>query len=158
MEVFGLPVHPLVVHAAVVFVPLTMLGALLVSFWRKGRERYGTLALILSVVTVVVVLVAKLSGDALRAGLPAVPPVVDAHETYGSALIWPSLAAVIGIGLVLVADWLTGRAPTSAEPGTVTARARAFRVVGIAVNVLAAATGLTLVILTGHSGATAVWG
>jgi uncharacterized membrane protein len=158
MEVFGLPLHPLIVHAAVVFVPLTMIGAVVISFWRKGRARYGSLTLILSLVTAAVAVAAKLSGEALRASLPAVPPVVNSHETYGSALVWPSLVVVIGIALLLVADGMTGRSASAPDPREVTKRAAWFRIVGLAINVVSAATGLTLVILAGHTGATAVWG
>ncbi|QNP57125.1 DUF2231 domain-containing protein [Tessaracoccus defluvii] len=37
----GLPLHPLIVHAVVVFIPLAALGALLVVLSRRLRERYG---------------------------------------------------------------------------------------------------------------------
>lgn len=158
MEVFGLPLHPLVVHAAVVFVPLTMIGAVVISFWRRGRTRYGSLTLILSLVAAAVVVTAKLSGDALRASLPAVPPVVNSHEAYGSALVWPAVAVIIGIALLLVADWMVGRSAGAPDPREVTKRAAWFRIAGIAINLVSAATGLTLVVLAGHSGATAVWG
>lgn len=158
MEVFGLPLHPLVVHAAVVFVPLTMIGAVVISFWRAGRARYGSLVLILSLVTAAVVLTAKLSGDALRRSLPAVPPIVSSHDSYGSALVWPVGAVVIGIALLLAADWMSGRSATAPDPREVTKRAGWFRIAGIAIIIVSAATGLTLVLLAGHSGATAVWG
>lgn len=156
MDVFGLPLHPLVVHAAVVLVPLTMVGALAVGFWRAARRRFGSLVLGLSVVSAVSVFVARASGTALKDSRPAVPPIVDAHEAWGSALVWPSVTVVLGIGLVLIAQWFTTR--PEGEEKDVVARARLFHLIGIVVTVASAITGLTLVVLTGHSGATAVWG
>lgn len=158
MELFGLPLHPLVIHAAVVLVPLTMIGAVVVSFWRRGRERYGTLVLAVAVISAIVVVVAVQSGEALRSSLPAVPPLIATHETWGSALMWPSFAVIIGIAFILVAQWMLARDPDAATPPTVIARSRLFRLLGAAVNVASAVTGLVLVVLAGHSGATAVWG
>lgn len=43
----GLPLHPLVVHATVIFVPLAALGALLMVFVGRLRERYAGLVMLL---------------------------------------------------------------------------------------------------------------
>ena len=56
MTVFGLPLHPLIVHATVVIVPTTALAVLLAGFWPHFRRwaSWGPLALaLLSVVQVV---------------------------------------------------------------------------------------------------------
>ena len=63
--VAGLPVHPLVVHAAVVLLPLAALGAILMAVWRSFSRRFG----------VIVVITAGVGG-ALRVGmLKAAQPV-----------------------------------------------------------------------------------
>ena len=43
MEFFGLPLHPLVVHGAVVLVPLAALGTVAVVLSGWVRQRYGWL-------------------------------------------------------------------------------------------------------------------
>jgi hypothetical protein len=48
--IFGLPVHPLVVHGAVILVPLVALSALAMSYWPSFSRKYGAPVLILAVV------------------------------------------------------------------------------------------------------------
>ena len=43
MEILGLPLHPLVVHAVVILVPLAALGGIVISAWTAARKRYGWL-------------------------------------------------------------------------------------------------------------------
>ncbi|PKQ21842.1 MAG: hypothetical protein CVT65_16395, partial [Actinobacteria bacterium HGW-Actinobacteria-5] len=69
MDVLGLPLHPLVVHAAVVLVPLAALGALVVLAWARARDRYGWLVVAFAVAGAGAAVVARLSGEALAAGL-----------------------------------------------------------------------------------------
>ena len=64
MEIFGLPLHPLIVHAAVVFVPLAALGGLLVTFFPRLRARYGWLTAAFGLEAAVSALAARLSGSA----------------------------------------------------------------------------------------------
>lgn len=158
MELAGLPLHPLVVHAAVVLVPLTMVAAVTISFWPTGRRRYGTLTGISSLISVAAVILADASGDDLIERLPEPPAVLTGHELYGSAVVFPTIAVVIGIGLLLVSDRLADRAPSEPDPAIVRKRARVLRLLGMAINVMSAVMGVTLVFLTGHSGAFAVWG
>ncbi|WP_134768641.1 DUF2231 domain-containing protein [Nocardioides sp. 1609] len=65
MEINGLPLHPLVVHAAVVFGPLAALSALayLVPAWRD-RLRWPTVVLVL--LAFVSIWAAFLSGESFR--------------------------------------------------------------------------------------------
>ncbi|MEY3318430.1 MAG: hypothetical protein RL540_802, partial [Actinomycetota bacterium] len=46
--IFGLPVHPLVVHGAVILVPLVAFAALAMSYWPSFSRRYGGPVLILA--------------------------------------------------------------------------------------------------------------
>ncbi len=62
---FGLPLHPLVVHAAVVFIPLAALGAVLVVLSARFRGRYGGLAVLLGAAAVVAAFAARLTGPCL---------------------------------------------------------------------------------------------
>ena len=47
--IFNLPVHPLVVHSAVVLVPLVAFAALAMSYWPSFSRKYGGPVLILAV-------------------------------------------------------------------------------------------------------------
>jgi uncharacterized membrane protein len=89
----GLPVHPLVVHAAVVLVPLACVGLILVVAVPTLREKYAVLVLIGLVVGTLCVLVAESSGVALaeRVGGPG------AHATWGERLKVGSLVTC-GLG------------------------------------------------------------
>ena len=49
MDVLGLPLHPLVVHAAVVLIPRASLGALAVVVSSRARERFGWLTVAFAV-------------------------------------------------------------------------------------------------------------
>ena len=46
MEILGLPLHPLIVHATVVIVPLAALGAIAIALMKWARMRYGELVLL----------------------------------------------------------------------------------------------------------------
>lgn len=141
MEILGLPVHPLVVHAAVILTPLSALGAVLVILFPRLRERYGWLTVWFAVAAAGSAIVAKLSGEALAASLD-VGRLVATHESYGELMPYPtvSLALFLPAALLLrkrsVAGWW----------------------VTAGLSLAAAVAGLVLVALTGHSGATAVWG
>ena len=71
----GLPLHPLVVHAAVVFVPLLVVTAILYGVVPQLRSRIGWVAALLAVAAPTAALVAMLSGRAFKesrfAGQPA---------------------------------------------------------------------------------------
>lgn len=141
MSVFGLPLHPLVVHAAVVLVPLAAFGGLAVVASGRARERYGWLAVAFAVAAAGSAIVAKLSGEALAATLGA-PSLVDVHRTWGEVVPYPAVALAVALpaALVLRARW---------RPGWW---------VAAVVVALSAVAALVLVVLTGHSGAVAVWG
>lgn len=70
----GLPMHPLVVHAAVVLIPLTCLGTILIAVKRSWRKALGWWVLALAFVSVGAAFVAKESGEALakKVGEPVV--------------------------------------------------------------------------------------
>ncbi|NDE54955.1 MAG: hypothetical protein EB069_10360, partial [Actinobacteria bacterium] len=46
--IFNLPLHPLVVHGAVVLVPLVAFAALAMSYWPSFSRKYGGPVLILA--------------------------------------------------------------------------------------------------------------
>ncbi|RPF27002.1 DUF2231 domain-containing protein [Georgenia muralis] len=134
----GLPLHPLVVHAVVVLLPLAVLGTLAVV--AVPRLRPFTLLVALVATTAAVLLpVASESGEALeeRVGEPGV------HAELGEQLV------VIGIALAVVLWLLT--LLRRGGPGPLTAVVAALAVV------TALLVGVQ-VYRVGESGARATWG
>lgn len=139
----GLPLHPLVVHAAVVLLPLSALVLVVLVFVPSWRTRFGWATIAGLAAGTAAAFVAKESGEALaaRVGLPA------DHAFWGDILV------PVAIGLFVVAvTWLVlcNRAARASS------RSVAASVAGGLTVVLAlAATAITVIV--GHSGAQAVW-
>ncbi|HEY3339180.1 MAG TPA: cytochrome b5 domain-containing protein [Propionicimonas sp.] len=139
----GLPMHPLVVHAAVVLLPLSALMLVVLVFVPSWRSRFGWATIAGLAVGTVAAFVAKESGEALAAkvGLPA------DHARWGDILV------PVSVGLFVVAlAWLLLRnraARTSSRSVTATVAG------GLAIVLALAATAITVIV--GHSGAQAVW-
>ena len=99
----GIPVHPLVVHAAVVFVPLTALGLIAMAIWPRFSARYGWLVVGSGAIAAFSSFAAKQSGEALeeRVGEPGFD-----HADLGELM--PIFAAVL---LVAVHRPVADRSP-----------------------------------------------
>lgn len=147
MEINGVPLHPLVVHAAVVLTPLACLAALAycVPAWRDW-VRWPLV--VLAAVAAVSVWVAFLSGDDFRddprfdfaAGTP-LEDKLENHEEWAERLrIGASVFAV----LAFVAAWFHTRTGPVRTALTV-------------LSAVAALATLVLVVLTGDAGAQATW-
>jgi hypothetical protein len=153
-QINGLPVQALANHAAVVFVPLLALVAIVYAVVPRWRAKVGWAAVLLAIAAPVTAWVTTESGEALRDRLVANgmsgPPLaaIDTHMGYGE---W-TFRFSVGLGLVtLVMVFLTLRRterplPRAAELG--------LTVIMVA---LAAVSGY-YVFRTGDSGAQAVWG
>jgi uncharacterized membrane protein len=103
----GIPLHPLLIHTAVVFVPLLVAAALVYALVPRLRQRVGWLLVGLAVIAPLCVLASKLSGDAFRARLArrhasaALLSQIDAHRHFGTILVW--LVAALGVVALLLA-------------------------------------------------------
>jgi hypothetical protein len=104
----GLPLHPLVIHAAVVFVPLLILVGLGYALVPALRPRLGWLAMLLAVIAPLTAFGAKLTGDAFRARLARLTPgapfdKIDEHRSLGTLTLYLTiLLAVLVLALVLI--------------------------------------------------------
>jgi hypothetical protein len=153
-QINGLPVHALVIHAAVVFVPLLALAAIGYAVVPRWRAKIGWAAVLLAIAAPAVAFVSKESGEALRDRLVANgmsgPPLqaIDDHMGFGTLTLYYSL----GLGVVtLIMVFLTVRASAKPLP-------RAAEL-GLSVIMLALAViSGYYVFRTGDSGAQAVWG
>ena len=85
--VFGLPLHPLVVHAVVVLVPLAFIFALIVAFSDSWRERLALPLLVLIWISTGSAFLAKTSGESLQEMLPG-SEAIEEHAEWGDLAPW----------------------------------------------------------------------
>jgi cytochrome b involved in lipid metabolism len=142
--ILGLPVHPLIVHSAAVFIPLSALGVILALFSEKVRTRYLSLILVSVVIAVISGVIASSSGEALaeRVGLP------QNHANQGEQL----RNVVIIFGLLVAVWYFLQRAKdkTFTQSNLLNTSLKG-------VITVAAGASLALTVAAGHSGATAAW-
>jgi uncharacterized membrane protein len=154
-EFMGIPAHPLMVHAAVVFVPLLVVAAVVYAVVPSLRARVGWVASLLAVAAPGAALFAKLSGEELESRLTAqgYPPQtleqVNRHQSYGDRTFWLSLLLGVATGVLIFV--------VSRRQRLRTLPAWAPAVLSAVVVALAVLTAI-YVFLTGDSGANAVWG
>lgn len=157
----GIPAHPLLIHAAVVFVPLLALAAVAYAVVPILRPHIRLVLAGLAVVGPVSALFAKLSGDAFFERMrerdrvtESFVPVIERHQDFGTMTMWTAIAlGVVALALAYVVGPTGGAARTADSPG-------GTRVVSVALTLLtvvAAAAALYYVVRTGDSGAKAVW-
>ena len=143
-SLFGLPAHPLVVHGAVVLLPLAAVGTLAVAALPRARRHFALLVLALSLAATVAVGLAQTSGEELEDQVRETE-LVEAHTGQGeSVLPW-----AIGVSVAAAAVTAASRWP-GARPRVVTA-------VLVAVALVAGAGATWSVVDVGHSGAKATW-
>jgi uncharacterized membrane protein len=153
MEINGVPLHPLVVHAAVVFVPLAaVLGAVyaLVPKWRY-LLRHPTLAV--TAAAAISTQLAGMTGENLAESTTD-STLLDNHEMWAGRLtfgVWV-LAAVVAVAwwVLPAVTGLIGRSDKAARiPALVLPATILLPILAVAV--------LVLVYFTGDAGAQAVW-
>lgn len=141
--IFGLPMHPLVVHATVVIVPTAALLVALAAVYPRFRSWIGPVPALAALVSCVLVPLSTGSGEELKHRVGDTS-LVEKHADLAESLIWfvIPLTAVAVVGY-----WLHRRG--AARTGLVAA-------VAVGAVLLAGAT-LVDVGLIGHSGAKASW-
>lgn len=140
----GIPLHPLVVHAVVVLLPLAILGTIAIVVKPAWRRSYGPLVVGVAAAAVVLCPVATSSGESLEqhVGNPG------EHAALGDQLVWFAIP-VLALAAVLV--WLDRRSPDR-RPGPSWLLS--------AVSVLAVVASLACAVQVyrvGDSGARAAW-
>jgi len=142
----GLPIHPLVVHAVVVLLPLAIVGTIAIAVRPAWRLRYGHLVVACTGVATLLIPVATSSGEALErhVGDPG------QHARLGDQLIWFALP-LLALDVVLVVLARRRRGQPSGE-------GRGLLTVVAALSVVAALAAGVQVFRVGDSGARAAWG
>jgi hypothetical protein len=145
--VSGLPVHPLLVHATVVVVPLAVvlvIGAVLLPRFRAWA---GPLPMAVSLVALVLTPLSTATGENLEHDLPH-SALIEKHAELGDQLLPLTIAVfVFAAGFW----WLT-------RGGMSETRWPRALVLGVGALAVVAAVGTAVqVVRIGHSGAEAAW-
>jgi cytochrome b involved in lipid metabolism len=135
----GLPVHPLAVHVAVVFLPLSALALGILIFVPKWRKTYFPLTLIGLSVSTVFTFTAKESGEQLeeRVGSPSI------HEDLGE-ILFPASVGLLAVGLAFYFLSKSNKPKWMIQS-----------VAGVALAAIVSVSTLTYFV--GHTGAEATW-
>ncbi len=170
-ELFGLPAHPLVVHGAVVLVPLAAIGVVLTAFWPAARAKLGLAVVVIALAGTVLAFLAAESGEALEESVRETELVED-HAELGDSGLASAAAVLVGALGVVGFGWYerrrAGNTPAvdaaesvAGDDGASGARApRQMTGLGVGVGVVAvvlASLGTFQIARIGHSGAKATW-
>jgi hypothetical protein len=166
--IFGLPVHPLIVHATTVVVPAAALAVLLAAVWPRFRRWAGWMPLALSVVAVVLTPLSTESGESLERRVEH-SDLIETHSQLAEGLLPWVIGLAVAAALLLVVGRREQRSHTTrAVDGSPAAGAdearqgasvvpRPILLAGAVIGLLAALGTTVQVVRIGHSGAQAAW-
>lgn len=149
MTIFGLPLHVLIVHAVVILVPLAALGGLAISTLKWARLRYGSLVLVGAFGAAVSTFIAQQAGESFEKTFTRPTAAMEKHFAIGGGLFIWVLLLFVGIGAVVLGQWLVDRDQS---------RGRLVLLIGSVVTIACAVISVIQVVRIGHAGAVAVWG
>jgi hypothetical protein len=145
---FGLPAHPLIVHAAVVLLPIAAIGLIVVALVPKSRRHYAPVVFGLALLATIAVGLAQQSGESLEGSVQRTELVREHTEQGQTVLPW-AIALTVVAAAVAAEPYLRGRlgkVPPNAVAGVL-----------IAASLVAGIGATWTVIDVGHSGAKSVW-
>lgn len=156
----GLPAHPFLVHAVVVFVPLTALLAVFMVLWPAARRRIAGASLFLASGTMVVTVLAAMAGRWLQQHSSMMMMMMNSalirrHGDLGGQLVlWFSL-----LNISMISWWALHTPLFADEVARFSMLIRRTAGVVAGVSTLAFAVISTWsVVLAGRLGSQAVWG
>ena len=147
-ELFGLPAHPLVAHAAVVLLPLAALGTLIAAAVPALRRQYGPAALVVALAATLAVGLAQTSGEELEESVDETELVEEHAEQGETVLPWAIALSVVAAAAAAAPVFERRRRGVSA---------RSVTAVLLIATLLAGAGATWTVVDVGHSGARATW-
>jgi hypothetical protein len=171
-DLFGLPIHILLLHIVVVLLPIVAAATVVATLSSRFRHRWRIATVIATFGVSLFVPLTSQAGESLAERLPESATIARHADIGNQLVIWTAVFglspfAVVAIDLVRRASadphgltpaetWTTGYLPQPwrvAPPGWT---ASTFRVAQVLA--LVTAVGVTvMVILAGHTGARAVW-
>lgn len=152
----NLPLHPLFVHAAVVFIPLAAISAALFVVRPAWRWVLRTPTVALGVLSPLTLLITRETGEQLKDAQSPASPLVVVHENFA---LWLTAASLTLAAVTLYVTW--AHEVTSPLPDGRGARPARLPKYAFAANLavlLLALFTVAFTVVTGHSGAVAVWG
>ena len=153
-SLFGLPGHPLIVHGAVVLVPLAAIGTIVMALWPAARERIGWIVAAIGVIGFFFAYFAKESGEALLETVRSTAAVQSHAEMGQWGVIGAFLVGGSACAVMLFDLFVKQRAKRDLPELSITRPLRTL--IGVFAIVLSI-FGSVLVINVGHSGAKATW-
>lgn len=154
--VSGLPLHVLLVHGTVVFVPLAAVCTVLSIVWPAARRRLGIVTPLLALAALVMVPITQQSGEWLMQRVDTTPAITTHSLLGGTLLPW-----VIGVFIVAMAQWLWFRYGTTQADGIRrklgTAGSRVAGVVAVVLVLVLCGGTVYKVVEIGEAGSRAVW-
>ena len=157
----GIPLHPLIVHAVVVLVPLASLLLLLAAVSPRIRHWAGILTPITATLALVMTPLATQSGEALEKRVEA-SPTLEEHTELGDSLLY----FVLVLAILAWALWFLDRraqaavgtvSATDGAHASATAPRSPLLTVVIVLSVISVLATTVQVVRIGHSGASASW-
>jgi uncharacterized membrane protein HdeD (DUF308 family) len=146
VKVFGLPTHILLIHVAVVGIPLACLAVIAVAARPSWRRKFGVWAALLAVLVTALTYITQLAGLSLFNHAPYLQKIAQQHKNLGQTLVYFVGAMAVLMIILVIAD-RAGYADHHAVMVTITA-----------LTIAAGAICLVRVVQVGDSGARAVWG
>jgi hypothetical protein len=160
-EIMGIPAHPLVVHAAVVFVPLLAVLAIAYALVPFVRPHIRWVLGLLALAAPLTAFGAKLSGDAFLKRLqsrdrvtPEFLPKLEEHQRFGTLTLYATIVLAL---LTLARVYVVAPRVPAARAAGVGGSSRVLPLGLGALSLVAAGVSLYDVVRTGDSGAKAVW-
>ncbi|HEY9304623.1 MAG TPA: DUF2231 domain-containing protein [Mycobacterium sp.] len=144
----GLPAHVLLVHALVVFAPLTALLEILCALWPAARRRLVWLVLAFAIITTALTPITTEAGEWLYDRERHHSAILNTHADRGGWMIYFSIALLV-VAVVLALVHL--RESRSTSPGTMTS------VVVAILAIVVGAASIVQVVRIGDAGARSVW-
>jgi uncharacterized membrane protein len=155
----GIPLHPLIVHAVVVLVPLASLMLLLAAVSQRFRRWAGILTPITATVALALVPFATQSGEALEKRVEA-SPTLEEHTELGDSLLY----FMIVLAALAWALWFLDRraratvtTADAADGAPARVRRSGLMTAVIVLSVISVLATTVQVVRIGHSGASASW-
>jgi magnesium-transporting ATPase (P-type) len=157
-KLFGLPAHPLLVHAPVALIPLCAAGAILIVVSASWRQRIGWVVVVLAGVAGVASQLAASSGEALQEALDRESQLIHRHAELGETFVWFAIAFFVALLALMIWDTMQRRAAAGAGDNDSAAPTGRTVMLILSIVVVITAVGASYrVYQVGHSGAKAVW-
>ncbi len=156
-SVFGLPTHPLVVHAAVVLVPLAALALIAAGWNERWRRRYYLPIMLVSFAGAAGSFLAQQTGGSLKRTLREAGKRVGNHPQQGNTAFVLALLLAGVCAALYIYDEYGDRLRARLGIGDRYRLPIDENVVLYAIAVPIAVAAIATMMLAGHSGATLVW-